>query len=222
MTLHISKIFIYMGKYVCNTDVFKKIETEQESYWLGFLLADGHNHNNKTLRIDIKDSGHLESLSKLIYPNGDKPIKIRDIGYGNVYYFHCGVYQVVENLSSFGVIPNKSKSTVLPIIPKEMYRHFIRGYFDGDGSLSYSLDGNYRRYNFSIVGSEKLMLGIKNIIKEHIDVDLGFGNMKMIFRVYKKGNVQIMKILDWLYQDSTIYLQRKYDKYKELIKYRNK
>jgi intein/homing endonuclease len=34
-----------------------------------------------------------------------------------------------------GMVPNKSLVLKFPDIPKEMYRHFIRGYFDGDGSL---------------------------------------------------------------------------------------
>jgi hypothetical protein len=212
-------VFINMGKYNCDRSVFSEIKTEREAYWLGFIMADGHNHQNKTLRVDIKDEGHLNDLSKLIYPDGNKPIKTRDLGFGDIYYFHCGVGDVVRNLSNHGVIPNKSKKTVLPIIPNEMYNHFIRGLFDGDGSLSFSYDGNYRRYTFSIVGNDELMIGLKKVIKNQINIDLGFGKMKMIHRVYKRGNRQIMTILDWLYKDSTISLSRKNEKYQEMLKY---
>jgi hypothetical protein len=208
-----------MGKYNCNKDVFSNIETEREAYWLGFILADGHNHQNKILRVDIKDERHLDDLSNLIYPEGNKPIKIRDLGFGPVYYFHCGVGDVVRNLSNNGVIPNKSKKASLPIIPDDMYRHFIRGLFDGDGSLSFNYDGNYRRYMFSIVGNDDLMVGVKNVVKSQIGVDLGFGKMKMIHRVYKKGNQQIITILRWLYDDSIVSLERKNKRFQEMLDY---
>jgi hypothetical protein len=208
-----------MGKYNCNKTVFKEIKSEEDAYWLGFILADGHNHQNKTLRVDIKDEGHLNKLSKLIYPDGDKPIKTRDLGFGTIYYFHCGVSEVVRNLSYHGIVPNKSKIATLPSIPNEMYRHFIRGLFDGDGCLTFSLDRNYRRYTFSIVGNEELMIGVKNIVKNQIGIDLGFGKMKMIHYIYKRGNQQIMTLLNWLYDDSTVFLNRKNKKFNEMLEY---
>lgn len=212
-------VFIYMGKYLCNRNVFKTIETEREAYWLGFLMADGHNNNNKSLRIDIKDENHLDDLSALIYPNGDKKIKTRDLGYGTVYYFHCGVHEIIKNLNNHGVIPNKSKKTKLPELTQNMYRHFIRGLFDGDGSLSFSMDGNYRRYMFSIVGNDDLMIGVNNVIYKQTNIIMGFGKMKTIYRTYKRGNQQIIKLLNWLYDDSSIYLKRKEVKFQELKKH---
>jgi hypothetical protein len=211
-----------MSKYEYNELVFSEIGTEEEAYWLGFLIADGYNHNNKCLRVDIKDKGHLEHLSKLIYPNGDKPIQIRDLGYGDIYMFSCGISRIVENLNKHGVIPRKSMKTKLPNINREMYRHFIRGLFDGDGSIGYTMaknSPNYRRYQYSIVGNFELMEGIKDIIQQEIDVDIKLYKMKMIHRVIKKGNQSIMKILKWLYEDSNIYLERKYNKYCDMLEY---
>ena len=43
--------------------------------------------------------------------------------------------------------------------------------------------------------------------------------MKMIYRVYKKGNQQIMSILNWLYKDASVYLDRKHDKYEDMLNY---
>jgi hypothetical protein len=211
-----------MEKYSCNRNVFKEIKTEKEAYWLGFILADGHNHKNKRIRVDIKDKNHLEDLSMLIYPNNDKPVKTRDLGFGTVYYFDCSILDVVENLASYGIVPNKSKIATLPEIPDDMYNHFIRGVYDGDGCLSFTYEKkskNYRRYCFSIVGSDELMKGIKDTVKNQIGIDLGYGNMKTIKRVYKKGNQQIMSILFWLYQNSSVYLQRKYEKYQDMLNY---
>jgi len=43
--------------------------------------------------------------------------------------------------------------------------------------------------------------------------------MKSIYRIYKKGNQQIIKLLEWLYKDSNIFLERKYEKYKDMLNY---
>jgi len=205
--------------YNHNKNIFNVIETEEEAYWLGFILADGHNHRGKYLRVDIKDKGHLEKLSKLIYIDGDKPIKERDLGYGKVYYLHCGITSIISNLDKHGIVPNKSKVSKLPLIPTDMYRHFIRGVYDGDGSMSYSMDGNYRRYIFSIVGNIDLMEGIRDVVFDQTTILLGLGRMKMIHRVYKKGNQQIMSLLNWLYKDSSVYLDRKYKNYMDMLDY---
>jgi intein/homing endonuclease len=207
-----------MGKYTCNKEVFKTIETEEEAYWLGFILADGCNIDNQMIRVDIKDANHLEKLSDLIY-NGEKPIHTRDLGFGPVYCFHCGVLDVVHNLNEHGVVPRKSKIAKLPIIKDDMYRHFIRGLFDGDGSLSFSMDKNYRRYTFSIVGNQELIMGVRDILLKEVPINVSHGKMKMIYRLYVKGNQQIMTLLDWLYQGSKIHLDRKFDKFQEMLYY---
>lgn len=208
-----------MKKYECNRLIFKEINTEDEAYWLGFLLADGHNHNNKKIRVDIKDEGHLDKLSLLIYPKGNKPVKIRNLGFGSIYYFDCSILDVVENLNRHGIVPRKSKIATLPIIPEEMYRHFIRGLFDGDGCLTFSMDKNYRRYTFSIVGSYDLMIGVKNIIFNETKINLSDRKMKSIHNVYKRGNQQIMEIMDWLYKDSSVFLIRKHEKYQDMLNF---
>src|SRR6056300_424628 len=169
-------------------------------------MADGHNYKNKRLRVDIKDNNHLEKLSHLIYPNKDKPIQSRDLGYGNIYMFNCSVVKIVENLNRYGVVPNKSKKVKLPVLKNDMYRHFIRGLYDGDGSLNYTMaknSPNYRRYNYSIVGNYDLIEGVRYLIS-------------------KKGNKSILSILEWMYKDSTIFLERKHEKYIDLINYYKK
>ena len=52
-------------KYNCNYDYFKEIDTEDKSYWLGFLYADGSIHKTKhtmDLVLSINDKEHLYSF----------------------------------------------------------------------------------------------------------------------------------------------------------------
>lgn len=80
-----------------------------------------------------------------------------------------------------------------PKIDEKFHRHFIRGYFDGDGCLSIYNIRNRVCYSFSIVGGEKMLKAIQEKIP-----------YKITFYKSTRHNV------------ATIYLDRKYSKYKEL------
>lgn len=203
-------------KYVIDTNYFNNIDNQNKAYWLGFIMADGYN-SGKFIRIDIQDEGHLEKLRDDIFYDKDMPIRIKYSPTNKpVYYLTIQNSKLVSDCEKLGITKNKSLTTQYPDIPSEFDRDFIRGLFDGDGCLSYSMDGNYRRYTFSIVGSESLM---NSLIKKlsGLGVNLRFRKMKSIFAIYLRGNRQIIKLLDYLYNNSSVYLERKYQKYDDLI-----
>jgi DNA-binding transcriptional regulator WhiA len=103
-----------------------------------------------------------------------------------------------------------------PSIDSEYDRFFIKGVFDGDGCLTYSMDKNYRRYTFSIVGSYDLMKTLQLILSKN-NVNIKFRKMKSIYSVYLRGNRQIIRILDWLYNETITHLDRKYEKYQDML-----
>jgi len=47
---------------------------------------------------------------------------------------HC---YFVQDLVNLGIVEDKSKILEVPKIEEKYYRDWIRGYFDGDGSISY-------------------------------------------------------------------------------------
>ena len=115
-------------------------------------------------------------------------------------------------------VEKKSMITKYPLIVSEYDRFFIKGVFDGDGSLSYSRDGNYRRYTFNIVGSYDLITSIKDKISS-IGVNVGFRKTKSIYELNVRGNRQIIKVLEWIYKDTETHLDRKYEKYQDMLNY---
>lgn len=55
---------------------------------------------------------------------------------GNVYGVHLTSDKMFNDLCSHGCVPNKSLVLTFPKdIPENLIHHFIRGYFDGDGSV---------------------------------------------------------------------------------------
>lgn len=221
MTIYsrLKEMNLYSGryhKYVINRDFFEKIDSESKAYWIGFLIADGYN-SGKFIRIDIQDEYHLDKLRDVIYPNKDNPIKTKLSQTGKiVYYLAIQDKKLLCDCEKHGVVERKSLITSYPDIDQSMDKHFIRGVFDGDGCLTYTMDKNYRRYTFSIVGSYSLIFSIKEKISA-IGVYVAFRKTKSIYELHIRGNKQIIKTLNWLYDDSIVYLDRKYHKYDDMI-----
>ena len=102
-------------------------------------------------------------------------------------------------------------------------RHFIRGYFDGDGCFSVikrndRKNPNSKTYQFNIIGMENPLRKIQEHLIKNVGVaDNGLKHRKSTIAVtiHYSGRNVCKRILDYLYQDATIYLQRKYNKYVE-------
>lgn len=130
-----------------------------------------------------------------------------------------------RDLISNGCTPQKSLVLKFPdksIIEDSLIRHFIRGYFDGDGCI-YTNSNNKISINFT--GTSDMLLGISdfllqnNIMKTTVKL-YDCGKAKEMF-IYGIDNIK--DILDYLYKDCTIYLERKYNKYIEFYSdYNNK
>jgi hypothetical protein len=206
-------------KYLIRNDYFEVIDSEDKAYWLGFLMADGYN-SGSFIRVDIQDDGHLEKLRDKIYINCDMPIKKKKniINGKDIFYLAIQDKKIISDVEYLGLVNRKSMIASYPNIDSEYDRFFIKGIFDGDGCLCYSMDGNYRRYTFSIVGSYNLMKSLESILSK-LNVNIKFRKMKSIYSIYLRGNRQIIKILDWLYNGTTIHLDRKYEKYKDMLNY---
>lgn len=85
---------------------------------------------------------------------------------------------------------------------------FIRGYIDGDGCITFTQSGKLR---ISIVGTKEFLTSIREVFPEFSDLKKDTRwkhNTYYIGCTHKKAN----KVLTKLYKNSTIYLQRKYDR----------
>lgn len=64
-----------------------------------------------------------------------------------------------DKLIDYGMIGR----TQIKNLPDHLIHHFIRGLFDGDGSITSALDKwNKRRYRFALVGNKELLLWVQN------------------------------------------------------------
>ncbi len=206
---------------ITNEGFFNVINDERKSYWLGFMMADGcvriGRKKDKTVSISLqsRDSDHLVKFKEAI--GTAIPIQCYHYEYRHdLARVQICSSRLFDDLVSHGCIPNKSLVVEFPRnIPGKLYRHFIRGYFDGDGWVSVY-------HTFGIVGGESMLISIREIFHRFIGLNVvKFVHDKQtdhILRLQYRGRRQFSKIYRWLYDDSTVWLDRKRRRFEELMK----
>ena len=216
-------------KYKCNynRDKFKTIEIEEDAYILGFILADGYIHeksNMLRIKLQEKDIDILEKICDYFEMDYSfiKYEVHKDTG-NKQYYLSIYNKEIISRLKSYGLYQGKScKEVPYYDIDKNLVRHYIRGIWDGDGYLS--KEGNI----IGVCGSEYVLDYIhENIVLNVEDIfftDAFKGVIQEeryhIYRLNYTGK-KVKNISCYLYENATIYLNRKYELYK-LIKDNNK
>lgn len=222
------------SKYSFNKGFFKKIDTHQKAYWLGFIYADGYVvHNKETRNYELgimlkgSDFEHLKKFNKDI--NGNLEVKKRN---KKVYYKNVDrtvesemceirVYskEMVEDLISLGVTPNKTyKLMSLPNLNDDLKWSFIRGFLDGDGHISISKQFKSRStIGFTSI-CEPFLLEIKQFLdKFGVDSNIRLSkkptdNLKPLYQLIINKNQSKKIFLEKCYENNLVYLNRKFDK----------
>ena len=111
----------------------------------------------------------------------DAPIRYRErkefeyTTAGELYYFSIGNNLLANDLIRLGLAPNKSLNMKLPDIPDEYFRHFVRGTFDGDGSVY--LDKKINALRIKLLSGSKSFIEQLNTEMTHI----GFPKMNISY-----------------------------------------
>lgn len=102
-----------------------------------------------------------------------------------------------------------------PCVPHNLLQHFIRGYFDGDGSVGVSTENQIA---ISILGTEEFVSKLQEIIEiEDIKSSICCAKKRSkLKQLVIHGNKSGMKFLEFIYRDSHIQLERKYLRFKNI------
>ena len=213
------------GKANFNEHIFDTIDTEEKAYWLGFIYADGTISSSPLrkeegvkvqyqfeLSLTNKDYEHLLKFAKFIESSADKVYCDNVRCRFSIYSKH--LWNV---LNCNGCTPQKSLTLRFP--KKELFdnpfliRHFIRGYFDGDGCITYA-DKKHTIPEFQLLGTSNFLEEVKNYLNiKEITLNILHPEKQSITKYIQLTGNKAMYLFDILYKDSTIYLERKYNKY---------
>lgn len=220
-------------KYDRNSFYFDNIDTPNKAYALGLIFADGNNfssgrHYTITIVLQEEDYSVLESIRNEIEYNHPLVYENRNLKNPN----HKNTYRLViqdehmsKQLNNLGVVNNKSLKIKFPnYISDELMPHFIRGYFDGDGSVYY--DDKRSKAGTSICGTYDFVSHVSEIlhnmgIKNHLYHPKQCGDSDTYVMV-TTGNKSSYNFLTWMYQDADIKMERKYNKYLYICEKYNK
>jgi DNA-binding transcriptional regulator WhiA len=218
-----------INRYRINEEYFQTIDNQEKAYILGLLYADGYvgdNHFNNIV-LGMKDKDIIYKVANLLEYDGE--IRLGNKGgfenSGVNYILSISSEKMASDLRKLGLYPNKSTSMVeIPQLDTELYRHFIRGYFDGDGSILHSKTTSYHmvagekkkyeydKVNFCILGTNSFIMQIVNILNlKYYSIRKTKCNEIIEIRVC--SNKEIKKLFKYFYDESTIYLERKFVKW---------
>lgn len=215
-------------KYRINHNAFDNLNIHT-SWWIGWMVSDGFVLNDRRfgLKVSIRDIDIIEKLKSFLKYTG--PIykqrdKIKD---RNKVYLQAAIiptsYRIVDKLNEYGIIPNKSLTIRFPKSiadsNEDLIRPFIRGIFEGDGSL---LHDKNKSLVFQIVGTYEICNGVQQQFMKFVGVEktkLSHNTRNSNhYALRYRGRIQVLNIMRWLYYNAgKDMLDRKFDIYLALM-----
>lgn len=217
------EVINYQNRCRIDETVFDDINTEEKAYWLGFLYADGNISsvgNRLEMNLSSKDLDHMLKFKRFL--KLETEIRIEDNhGEGQeVCRMSVRNKRIWNALNDKGCTPCKSLTLKFP--DKSIFKNenliydFIRGYCDGDGSLGIYLKENTKNHKcwLSFVGTKEFLEGMQDFLQiEGTIRNKTCTNWKNQAYDLKYGGVKARQVTRLLYENSSIYLNRKYNRY---------
>lgn len=221
--------------YSHNEDFFSTI-TEESMYLAGFLAADGYiNSKRNKLQIGLgyKDKKFLKKIKNLL--EAENPIHTyliknskRNSKWSDTKKVEIQItaHQLIKDLKKFNIANKKTHNYTIPkwIESHPLKHHFIRGYFDGDGSFYFHKkeDHHIKQFHFSLRGTKECLDSIRKIFEDELDLPKQSLNKKPrknsgICSLEYGGNGILRQIISYLYKDATVYMERKYNLVQEIF-----
>lgn len=212
-------------RYTCD-EYFFSDNTAKVFYWAGFIAADGcvklkgNKYKQLSVGLEHKDHAHVEKLKNALSFTGPvHVIQRKDCVSSEICISSDRMF---DDLARFNIVPRKSLTYQFPewIIGHELVNHFMRGYFDGDGSLYISKARGGKKTDqlfFALRGTKNCLTAYKNILEKHCDLirktDTKPRLNSGIYTLEYGGNRVVPQINGFLYKDSTpeTRLDRKYE-----------
>lgn len=204
---------IRQNGYYVDDNYLNIIDNENKAYFLGWMLSDGSINGN---RIKLKLKSDDEYIISKMFNEFSKGYKCGSDK--NSMSIGVSSTKMVSDLAKYGCVENKTIIGFgLPELPKELFRHFVRGYFDGDGSVGKrSARPNQIQVSVCSIDESFLIQFQKKLkefnIKSNVYKEKRNTNM---FRLVISTHDERLKFYEFIYNNCSIKLERKFEKYSE-------
>jgi transposase len=203
-------------KYEIREDFFELIDSEEKAYVLGFLYADGNvSKTTNTIKLTVhkQDVDILQKILKCIFIDNSPAISADGSSYK---YITITNKKIKEDLIKLGCVPNKTFEIRMPEIRSDLLRHFLRGIYDGDGCINISKDN---RLKIVLTGNKEFTYDVAQLLENQSIKSSLYEPKNNIGSLVVSAKISSVKLLNLLYSDSTIYLNRKYKKYLDAVNF---
>ena len=223
-----NNIIIRRAKYYVDNTFFDNINNEYKAYVLGLLYADGYNHKTGKVLLEMIDFEIVDKVNKIL--KNEKPIMVRHNRRDNrkpTYRMSVDNIEISRKLIEKGCPQKKSFIIKWPsneIVPYDLQNHFLRGYFDGDGSFSFNLKSKVKQVQ--IVSNLDFLNGMIYYLKKEINLSKYHISQRHksvdnnIRQVHITRWDDVLNFINLIYHNSTIKLERKYLKCLEALNYK--
>lgn len=215
------------GKYAVNQNYFEKIDNEWKAYWLGFLYADGWICSDKCvlgLTLCLSDADHvqkfkdsLQAENKIYYTEPKEMIvcgrQVHSQGQARI---NINNQKLCDDLNALGCVARKTLVLQFPTleqVPEHLMRHFIRGFFDGDGWVYVNKKKGVPSIGF--VGIPQFINKLQSYLVTKLDLTWVKPRQKPNAKTIEIDWValtDVEKLYNYFYNDANIYLPRKFDR----------
>lgn len=217
-----------------NENYFQELDSKDKAYFLGFIYADGFitkpSQGQNILGLTLAEIEPIDKFKKYIQTNKKVGYYKKTNGYSNKSYEYklaLNSDKLVSDIEKLGVVERKTLTLTFPNLREDLIPHFIRGYFDGDGSVFLHKDSrkeySYNEYlGINICGTKEFLVALTKhlpfleegqcIYKEKRR-ETNCWNLKMI------SNIRSLELYHYMYKDcDDLYLSRKREKFENFIK----
>lgn len=217
-----------------NENYFQELDSKDKAYFLGFIYADGFitkpSRGQNILGLTLAEIEPIDKFKKYIQTNKKVGYYKKTSSYSNKSYEYklaLNSDKLVSDIEKLGVIERKTLTLTFPNLREDLIPHFIRGYFDGDGSVFLHKDSreeySYNEYlGINICGTKEFLIALTKhlpfleegqcIYKEERK-ETNCWNLKMA------SNIRSLELYHYMYKDcNDLYLSRKREKFENFIK----
>ena len=198
-----------------NENYFEKIDSSDKAYFLGLMLTDGNvslNENTIRLSLSSKDEKILNIFKEKT--GNENKICIREDERHSERTFQLRSKKWKDDLAKYGVVPQKTSISEMPILSADMMPHLIRGMIDGDGWISFN------SHQIGFCGNKKTV----NQLKDYLVKTLNVYDVKVIhasenlWQITWASQKDIEKIGNYIYRNKdNCFLSRKYNNFLQII-----
>lgn len=206
--------------YSLNIDYFKFIDSEDKAYFFGLLMSDGYHHTERgevCLTLSEIDVGILQQFNNHL--NSDRPL---------LYLPERKAYRLIisnkimsKHLAALGLNQAKSFNKLFPsTLALNLEPHFMRGYFDGNGSVSISSKIKANIY-WALTSCDSFLYTYEHKLLTQCGLNKTKWDRHEQTNIYSlrySGRENLYKIYNYLYKDASIWLERKHTKFLECLK----